>query len=98
MCVLQNVGTFIAPPIIGFIHDHTLEELYGYFWVEIFFTVVSVIALILTIMVYRFDKNSRENILQSVNVLKEFKSQTQTMIERTMVENSLLKTGYSNKE
>jgi MFS family permease len=62
----QNLGTVIAPPIIGLIQSKTPEIQHGYGYVEVFFIGVSTLALALNIGVYAYDKKKRLNLLQSV--------------------------------
>ena len=65
----QNMATVVSPIFTGYIqtstagpppHDHAQ---YGYFWVEVYFILVSLIALTANITVWRFDKKKRENLL-----------------------------------
>lgn len=55
MSVLSNFGTFIAPPIVGYIKDNT-TKLYGYFWVEMFFIFISFGVFTLLIFVTKFER------------------------------------------
>jgi len=69
----------IAPPIIGWIQGAT-EDLpygqYGYFYVEVFFIILSGMALLFNMGVYLYDKRKRENLLQSVEPLTQFERYT----------------------
>ena len=61
--VFQNLGTVIAPPVLGYIQNNTKDINDGYTWVEVFFTVVSLISVICIIIVQRIDKSQRGNLL-----------------------------------
>ena len=43
--VFENIGTVVAPPILGWIETNTKNHMHGYFWVEIFFVAVAIISL-----------------------------------------------------
>ena len=64
----QNLGTVIAPPILGYIIDYTKDmppkSQKGYFYVEVFFIIVSIMAFVFNFGVYLYDKKKRENLLQ----------------------------------
>ena len=51
--VFENLGTVIAPPILGWIEANTKENMHGYFWVEIFFTVVGALSLAFNLLSMR---------------------------------------------
>mmetsp|Transcript_13036 Transcript_13036/g.20232 ORF Transcript_13036/g.20232 Transcript_13036/m.20232 type:complete len:254 (-) Transcript_13036:134-895(-) len=75
----QNLGTVIAPPIIGAIQDATRDLPYGqagYFYVEVFFIILSIAAFFFNFGVYLFDRKKRQNLLQSVNPMNEFERYT----------------------
>ena len=75
--VFQNLGTVIAPPVMGYIQDSTVDNPYGtYFYVEIFFTIVSTAAFCLNLWVYAWDKKNRSALLQSMAPLEEFEKYT----------------------
>jgi len=59
----QNMATVISPLLTGYIQEETPGAQKGYFWVEIYFIIVSLIALSSMIAVWRYDKKQRENIL-----------------------------------
>ena len=64
--MFQNLGTVIAPPIIGMIQNDTKnidESRFGYDYVELFFVVVSILAFCFNFGVYLYDKLKRENLL-----------------------------------
>ena len=67
--LFQNVGTFFAPPLIGYIQDYYKDvnkypwAKHGYFMVEVFFTVISVLAFFFTLMVWWSDKVKRDAVL-----------------------------------
>jgi len=62
--VFQNLGTVIAPPIMGMIQDATPEYGHGFFFVEVFFTAVSVLAFLFNLLAWYYDKKNRDNLLQ----------------------------------
>ena len=73
----QNLGTVIAPPIIGYIQRVTYNKTtFGYFWVEVFFIFVAVLALMFNLGVYVWDRKKRDNLLQSQNPMQEFEKYT----------------------
>lgn len=60
----SNLGTTVAPLIMGFIQDNTVGFSLGdYFWVEVFFVFVSLITLGCNYMIYRWDHDNRNNLL-----------------------------------
>lgn len=50
--VFENIGTVLAPPILGLIQENT-EKDHGYFWVEIFFTFIACLSLFFNILSMR---------------------------------------------
>lgn len=78
--MFQNLGTVIAPPIIGLIQGDT-ENLphseYGYGYVELFFIVISIFAFCFNFGVYLYDRIKRENLLQSVRPMQNFEKYIQ---------------------
>jgi sugar phosphate permease len=56
--VFQNLGTAIAPIILGFIQEKTKEIDHGFFYVEVFMIFVSLIALLCNLAVFISDKKS----------------------------------------
>ena len=67
----------IAPPIIGLIQNKTSHIGHGYFFVEVFFIIVSILAFVFNFAVYVWDKRKRDNLLQSVAPLEEFERYTE---------------------
>ena len=77
----QNFGTVIAPPIIGMIYTYTqnLKDAKGnnvfpdgYIMVEAFFIVVSILGFIFNFLVYVWDSQERNNLLQSNMPMEHF--------------------------
>ena len=64
---IQNIGCTFLPYLMGTIHDHSLENDHGYFWVEIAFIFFSGLSLILKYWLYSWDQRVRQGILQSSN-------------------------------
>jgi len=62
----QNSGLFIAPLIVGVIHDHTTAD-YGYRWVYVFFLIVNVIGLALGISLGLLDVRQFDGVLYKVD-------------------------------
>lgn len=44
--VFQNFGTTIAPPILGWIQEKTYQTKSGFFFIEVFFIIISLCALL----------------------------------------------------
>ena len=59
----QNLGTVIAPPVLGWIIEETQDHDYGYFWTSVFFIVISFMAFMFNVCVYMYDKKKRDNLL-----------------------------------
>ena len=74
----QNLGTVIAPPILGSIIDNTKqmwpENQKGYFYVEVFFIFVSIMAFYFNYEVYKYDYRKRKNLLQDKRPMQKFES------------------------
>ena len=73
----QNLGTLVAPPILGWIQVQTEDYQYGYGWVEIFFIIVSGLAFVFNCIVNLYDKKKRGDILNALAPLEEFERFTQ---------------------
>ena len=65
MTCIQNIGTTIMPIFIGYVKDSTTDVDYGYFWVEVWFTIFCTISIILKIILYKWDKKVRNGVLSS---------------------------------
>lgn len=73
----SNLGTTISPTIIGLILDNSSGEgKEKYQYVTIFFAAVSLGTLLCNIMIYRWDRDRRNNLLQHVDALEEFERYT----------------------
>ena len=70
--VISNISMVILPWILAKIHDETLTNMHGYFWVEVTMTILAFISLILKIILYRWDKKERGGILNSVDAYELF--------------------------
>jgi len=76
----QNMGTVVAPIIVGLILEGTEDVKFskgGYLFASLFFVLISCLALIFNIWVYLYDKQKRENLLESKKPLAEFERYTQ---------------------
>jgi len=79
----QNLGTVIAPPVLGWIIEETKDLSYGqdgYFWTSVFFIVISFMAFMFNVCVYMYDKKKRDNLLQTTSPLENFERYTQSRI------------------
>jgi sugar phosphate permease len=76
----QNLGTVIAPPVLGWIIEETKDHDYGYFWTSVFFIIISFMAFMFNVCVYMYDKKKRDNLLQTTSPLENFERYTQSRI------------------
>lgn len=63
---IQNIGLCIAPTLVGFIKDRTLEIDHGFFWVHAFFLLVNVLGFILNAMLYYIDIYHNDRVLDTI--------------------------------
>jgi MFS family permease len=59
LAVIQNVGSTVAPYIVGYINDSTTTQ-HGYFWSEIFFIAVSLLALASDSVIWYYDRKYKK--------------------------------------
>jgi nitrate/nitrite transporter NarK len=64
----QNLGTFLMPLLMSYIHDNTS----GSQIVDLVFIVFSIISFGFKIMLYRWDQRKRGGILQSRTPARDF--------------------------
>jgi len=55
MCSLETALVTVVSVLSGWIHDHTIEKDYGYYWTEIFYLIVSIAGALLSFVVIFMD-------------------------------------------
>jgi len=71
---------------MGYIQDSTEGNSHGtYFYVFVFYVGVSFLAFALNLLVFRWDKLNRENLLQSIAPLEEFERYTVSKMSEARV-------------
>lgn len=53
---IQNIGCTFMPPLLGYIHDLTEDNEYGYYWVEMSFVIMAAISLMLKFWLHQWDR------------------------------------------
>ena len=59
LSVINNSGSTVAPYIVGYINDNTSAQ-HGFFWCEIFFICVSILAFISNCFIWYYDRLYRK--------------------------------------
>lgn len=64
---VQNIGLVVAPTLVGLIKENTKDNMYGYFWVLIFFIGVNVVGFVCNFYLYYIDIKYYDGILNKVD-------------------------------
>jgi len=66
MTTLDNISAVISPLIVAALKDNTTLS-FGYFWVLMYFVVLSVILMGLSFYLHHIDLNQYDGVLSKVN-------------------------------
>jgi len=62
---MLNIGMFIFPVIIGSVKDYTIDVEFGYFYMSVFFIMISATAFAFSLGLLVYDYRYQDSLLQA---------------------------------